>query len=325
MHGWYPVEWSSKVNFKPLGVILNGLPLVLFRSQGKIHALADRCPHRGAPLSKGAVREGCLVCPYHGWRFEGDGVCHSIPGLNCYSSKEIHRIQSYRVEEKYGLIWICVDANSECTIPQISIGSNEKKFCLSVRVDSPLKDVAENALDPLHTHFIHSGLIRADAKRQPITIKMKIEQNKLEAEYCNEIKQQGWIYKILSLGRQVEKSFGRFIHPSLFQIEFQTTRQERLLINGFLSPINEHCSKLFLVSLTDAPIPGFLFKMLVKPLFAIAMKQDKKILEMRSKHIRQFGARKEVSTQGDLFGPHLDLLLQGKELLKREYEVQLYV
>jgi hypothetical protein len=83
--------------------------------------------------------------------------------------------------------------------------------------------------------------------------------------------------------------------------------------------------KNFLISLTDAPIPEFLFKALVKPLFAIAMRQDKKILEMRSEHIQQFGAGKEVSTQGDLFGPYLDLLLKQKELSKREYEVELYV
>lgn len=97
------------------------------------------------------------------------------------------------------------------------------------------------------------------------------------------------------------------------------------MINGFLSPINEHCSKIFLISLTDAPIPAFIFKALVKPLFAIAMRQDKKILEIRSRHSQQFGVGKEVSTQGDLFGPYIDLLMKGKELMKKEYEVQLYV
>jgi hypothetical protein len=154
---------------------------------------------------------------------------------------------------------------------------------------------------------------------------MRIDGSQIDAEYCNEVKQQGFIHRILSFGRQVEKSFGRYIHPSLFQIEYLTTRKERLLINGFLSPINEHCSKTFLLSMTDAPIPGFVFKTIAKPLFAIAMKQDRQILEMRSKHIQQFGAGREVSTQGDLFGPYIDILMNGKDLLKKEYEVQLYV
>lgn len=325
MRSWFPVEWSSRLHLKPKAFTLNGTPLVLFRSKEKIHALLDSCPHRRAPLSKGYIREGCLICPYHGWHFEGDGTCRSIPGLDSYCSKEIHKAQAYQTKERYGLIWVCLSENAECTVPLISIKPNEKSFLSTIEVNSSLKDVVENALDPLHTHFVHNGWVRSDKKRQPILIKMKIEKDRLEAEYSNEVKQQGWIHKIVSFGRQVEKSFGRFIHPSLFQIEFQTTRQESLLINGFLSPVNEQCSKIFLVTSTDAPISGFLFKALVKPLFAVALKQDKKILEMRAKHIQKFGSGKEVSTSGDLFGPYLDLLLQGKELVKKEYEVQLYV
>lgn len=39
-----------------------------------------RCPHRLAPLSEGRVdAAGRLECPYHGWSFNGDGSCHSIP------------------------------------------------------------------------------------------------------------------------------------------------------------------------------------------------------------------------------------------------------
>ncbi len=83
--------------------------------------------------------------------------------------------------------------------------------------------------------------------------------------------------------------------------------------------------KIFLVISTYAPISEFLFKALVKPLFAVALKQDKKILKMPTKHIQKFGAGKEVSTSGDVFGPYLELLLQGKEHVKKEYEVQLYV
>ncbi|CAN0004615.1 unnamed protein product [Ectocarpus sp. 4 AP-2014] len=40
-----------------------------------------RCPHRWAPLSEGRVDQesGRLQCIYHGWEFEGDGKCGSIP------------------------------------------------------------------------------------------------------------------------------------------------------------------------------------------------------------------------------------------------------
>lgn len=87
---------------------------------------------------------------------------------------------------------------------------------------------------------------------------------------------------------------------------FHTTRKELLLINCFLSPGNEQCSKILLVSLTDTLIPGFLFKA-----------QDKKILELRSKHQQLFGEGKEVFKQEALFGPFLNLLLGKTTYEKR--------
>ncbi|HEY5236150.1 MAG TPA: Rieske (2Fe-2S) protein, partial [Rhabdochlamydiaceae bacterium] len=164
MHNWFPVEWSDQIKTRPHGVSLKGVPIVLFRSGGKIRALADRCPHRGAPLSQGSLHEGRLVCPYHGWRFEGDGTCNLVPGLKCYSSKEGHRTQAYQAEEKYGLVWVCLDPHAKCTIPEILIGTKEKKFHLTMQINSSLKDIVENALDPLHTHFVHGGWIRSDAQ-----------------------------------------------------------------------------------------------------------------------------------------------------------------
>lgn len=36
---------------------------------GQVHAISDVCPHRGALLSEGIVRDGCVTCPSHLWRF----------------------------------------------------------------------------------------------------------------------------------------------------------------------------------------------------------------------------------------------------------------
>jgi phenylpropionate dioxygenase-like ring-hydroxylating dioxygenase large terminal subunit len=51
-----------------------GTALVLWRTAaGTVHAWEDRCPHRGARLSDGRVRDDRLVCGKHGWRFDADG------------------------------------------------------------------------------------------------------------------------------------------------------------------------------------------------------------------------------------------------------------
>lgn len=64
---WYVVLESKEVGKKPLGVLRMGEKLVFWRdNQGVVHCAIERCPHRGAALSKGTVLEGRLQCPFHG-------------------------------------------------------------------------------------------------------------------------------------------------------------------------------------------------------------------------------------------------------------------
>ena len=63
-----------------VGLLIAGVPLVLFRSLGRAGALVDRCPHRNVPLSLGRVLpDGRLECAYHGWQFDTAGNCIDMP------------------------------------------------------------------------------------------------------------------------------------------------------------------------------------------------------------------------------------------------------
>jgi 3-phenylpropionate/trans-cinnamate dioxygenase ferredoxin subunit len=46
------------------------LEVGLFRVGAEIHAMENRCPHAGYPLSEGKVRGAIVVCPAHGWAFD---------------------------------------------------------------------------------------------------------------------------------------------------------------------------------------------------------------------------------------------------------------
>ena len=72
-------------------VEIEGLRIGLYRVGEELHALADRCPHRGAPICSGRVvtpievrdgslelgdRASVLRCPWHKWEFEiASGRC----------------------------------------------------------------------------------------------------------------------------------------------------------------------------------------------------------------------------------------------------------
>ena len=70
-HYWYPVLESRRLRKRPRAVTLLGEKIVLVRAPDGVHALDDRCPHRGVPLSMGrCVFSGMITCAYHGWTFD---------------------------------------------------------------------------------------------------------------------------------------------------------------------------------------------------------------------------------------------------------------
>lgn len=101
---WYVACTPDEVAERPLGRRICGEKVVFFRgADGKVAALEDFCPHRGAPLSLGSVREGVLVCGYHGLAVACDGKAHSMPGQRVAAFPSV---RAFPVIERYGFIWI---------------------------------------------------------------------------------------------------------------------------------------------------------------------------------------------------------------------------
>ena len=44
--------------------------VALFNEGGRLFAVDEACPHMGADLSNGELKEGVLTCAWHGWRFQ---------------------------------------------------------------------------------------------------------------------------------------------------------------------------------------------------------------------------------------------------------------
>ena len=102
-NAWYVACTPDEIAAGPLGRTICGQRVVVFRADGgAVAALEDFCPHRGAPLSLGKVRDdGRIVCGYHGLVMGGDGRCVSMPGQRVRPT-----IRSYPTIERYGFVWI---------------------------------------------------------------------------------------------------------------------------------------------------------------------------------------------------------------------------
>ncbi len=160
---WYPVGRTEDVTDKPASVRLLGLPLVAWRdSRGTAHVMSDTCVHRGASLSKGTVKDDCIVCPYHGWRYEAGGKCKTIPSLGADAKVPSRaKIDSYPVEEKYGLVFAflgdlpAAERPPIYTIPEWDQEGWRATPVTIIELGLYFERSMENGLDPAHNEFVH--------------------------------------------------------------------------------------------------------------------------------------------------------------------------
>lgn len=106
---WFPALLARKVGKNPVKLRLLGEDLCLFRDgAGKVAALWDVCPHRGASLARGNCHyQGTVACPYHGWVFDGRGNCVAVlsegPGSKIPGKV---RTRVYPTRELKGMVFV---------------------------------------------------------------------------------------------------------------------------------------------------------------------------------------------------------------------------
>ncbi|MEA5573350.1 aromatic ring-hydroxylating dioxygenase subunit alpha [Calothrix sp. UHCC 0171] len=315
---WYIVCTSRELKHQPIARTILEIPLVLFRgSNRKPIALLDKCPHRNVPLSQGWVRDNQIICRYHGWKFDTDGTCQEIPGL-CNvrnNSKNNHKLNaiSYPVIEQDNFIWVYCQVNEEpktqpFKFPLIKQCNFSTFYWQTKEIKAAFVNIAENFLDATHTHFVHAGLIR-NQNRKNVNVQITRNAKMVEAIYLGEQNISGLIYQLLAPGCQEIVSIGRFILPSIAQLEYRTNKEEyKLFISLFLTPISENLTKFYAVVTFRWGLPKWLGKLIAVPLFYIGVQQDKKILELQARNIKKFGEEDFASTEIDLIKPHISYL-----------------
>lgn len=155
---WYCVAPSSALTDRPLPFRLLDQPIVLWRDEaGTPHAVQDRCKHRMAKLSLGWVSAGNIVCPYHGWEYDGTGTCVHIP--QDPSDKRTIGIAGHHCAERYNHIWVALE-DPIFDIPSIpefgAPGYRQVIEFYETWQTHPLR-IMENSFDAAHLTFVHKN------------------------------------------------------------------------------------------------------------------------------------------------------------------------
>lgn len=197
---WYPLHVVDTIDkSKPLKAYLLGKALVIWYSetQDQWNVFEDACPHRQGPLSEGRIEEGNILCSYHGWQFDSEGSCASLP----YSKDPVRskhesscraKCHSFPTKIEHGLLFVFYssfsgpDANLMAALTPLTgirelIGDSEDNVFQDENVDisssassSPWRykipagvrdfpcgwdTMVENTLDPAHFCAAHHGTL----------------------------------------------------------------------------------------------------------------------------------------------------------------------
>ncbi len=140
--GWCVLDASRRIDGSPRRLRVAGRDLVVFRSEGRVVAAPNGCPHMGAELHQGRVEDGRIVCPWHGLALgpEGRGRWQCLP-----------------THDDGVLVWIRAIAGETPTETPI-VSPRPRPFIGGVvRMEARCEpeDVIANRLDPWHGVHYH--------------------------------------------------------------------------------------------------------------------------------------------------------------------------
>jgi nitrite reductase/ring-hydroxylating ferredoxin subunit len=149
------MAWIRAASFTDLGakpLVFKHPPrqVAVFRIDGRVFAIDNRCPHEGYPLAVGSVSSDCvLTCNWHNWKFRlEDGKC-TMGGDN---------VRSYPTRVEGDDVWL------DLTPPPLE--ETRRQIFTGLRIAFDERDFGRICREIARLHF--EGLDPMDAVRQAI-------------------------------------------------------------------------------------------------------------------------------------------------------------
>lgn len=178
--GWFCAAFSSEIGVGEVKTFhYFDQDIVLYRTEsGAVHAVDAHCPHLGAHLGVG----GCVVgetirCPFHSWRFDGEGRCVEVP----YSDKIPPRgnTRGWPICEVNELIFIWHHPTGEppsWEVPAVETEGWTEDRTVTWELKTHPQEVYENTADVAHLPPIHH------VKQSAVVKKPRVEEHLMETD-----------------------------------------------------------------------------------------------------------------------------------------------
>jgi 3-ketosteroid 9alpha-monooxygenase subunit A len=165
--GWHCLGLADRFRDEgPHAVEAFGTKLVVFADAGgALHVLDAYCRHMGGDLTMGTIKGDQVACPFHDWRWGGDGRCTRVPYAHRVPPRA--RTRTWITLEENRQLFIWNDPQGAAPPPDVIIPRIEGAFSEdwsdwlwdSVRIDgSNCREVVDNVVDMAHFFYIHFAL-----------------------------------------------------------------------------------------------------------------------------------------------------------------------
>ena len=166
---WIPALPSDEFpgpDSPPKRMMLLGEKLVMFRdSQGRMGALEEFCPHRGASLYFGRNEDGGLRCAYHGWKFDITGKCLETPTEQPERREKFCaniKARAYPCHEVNHMVWVYLGSREvPPPFPAFEINTLPANHVAQPRImmeEANWLQNMEGDLDSAHLDWVHRRL-----------------------------------------------------------------------------------------------------------------------------------------------------------------------
>ena len=115
--GWYKIAQSDQISTKE-ALQVDNFPtqIVVWRGEDSVlRGLDLYCKHMGASLACGEVEGNSIRCPFHAWRWSGEGHCDEIPYAKRIPPKALTR--AWEIDAMDGEIYAWIDKNASPSDP----------------------------------------------------------------------------------------------------------------------------------------------------------------------------------------------------------------
>jgi len=289
LNTWHPVLPSWGVHSDPIGITRLSENIVLWRdNDGQVHALEDRCPHRGARLSLGWNLGDRMACWYHGIEINGDGVVVNVPAVEKSPMDGKKTTKNYPVKEVEGAIFLYFGDGSnaepcELNLPDELVGDEFSNFLCTAMWKCNYRYAIDNVMDPMHGAYLHAtshSMAFGDKEAEMQIVKTddglvfeKVGQRDVNFDWV-EIGDTGALWMRLSIPYRKNAGPGGSFY-----------------IVGFATPVDEHHTQVFFwrtrkVEGWQKDVWRFMYRNRLEQLHWDVLEQDRVVLQDMSDDAR---------------------------------------